>query len=120
MKWQHLYIDYPENPNMQTEIDYSLLTPEEIKNHRKEKKIEIIPPTPIELFIHDLLNSVHTDKDYAKIGSGWKTIKKNICTKLKIPLQKDKEVFIELEKQKRSNDFSFEKIIFVSEAIKKS
>jgi superfamily II DNA or RNA helicase len=86
----------------------------------KEKKIEIIPPTPIELFIHDLLNSVHTDKDYAKIGSGWKTIKKNICTKLKIPLQKDKEVFIELEKQKRSNDFSFEKIIFVSEAIKKS
>lgn len=42
MKWQHLYIDYPESPNMETEIDYSLLTPEEIKNHRREKKIEML------------------------------------------------------------------------------
>ena len=42
MKWQHLYIDYLVNQNMEDEIDYSTLTQEQIREHMREEKIKML------------------------------------------------------------------------------
>ena len=85
-----------------------------------EQKEKTTPLTEIELFVKELLSSFSNEKEYKKITKEWIKIKKEIGEKQKIPVQKDTQIFEELEKQKRSNEFSFEKIFFVIEAIKKS
>jgi len=85
----------------------------------KEEKEKIIPPTPVEIFVRELLSSSNTNQDYAKIASNWKTIKTNICKEKNIPFQEDKNILNELENQKKSSEFSFETIFFVTEAIKR-
>ena len=74
--------------------------------------------TPQKKFVIELLNSVNKGEDYSKLKKDWKQVKDEICTKIKIPPQKDIKIIEELEKQKKLNKFSFEKLFFVIEAIK--
>ena len=86
----------------------------------KEEAEKPIIFTPIEKFVKELLDSMKTPEDYTKISSNWKAVKKEICTKLKLSIQDDHKILKELEHPKKGNDFSFETIFFVSEAIKTS
>ena len=85
----------------------------------KEEKKKIIVLTPTQLFVRNLLGNIETDKDYEKINNNWLKIKEKICKDLSLKDVKENEILTELEHQKKSNDFSFEKIFFVSEAIKR-
>ncbi len=84
-----------------------------------EEKIKPIILSPVELFVRELLISIKPSEAYEKITKDWENIKNNVCEKINIPLQKDIDIINELEKQKRSNQFSFESIFFALEAIQK-
>jgi superfamily II DNA or RNA helicase len=86
----------------------------------KEEKKKVIPPTPIELFVKELLSNTTNYSDYAKITSNWSKIKKELFIKLKIKPITNEIILEELENQKKSNEFSFERIFFIIEAIKRA
>ena len=73
----------------------------------------------IQLFVKKLLSNTTTPDHYKKIASDWTNIKKEICADLSIKKVTKVDIFEELENQKKSNEFSFEKIFFVIEAIKR-
>ena len=85
---------------------------------KEEKEVPQVIPQE-ELFVTHLLSIAKVEHNYEQIATNWKTIRKDICDKLKIPLQKDAKIIAELEKQKRANQFSFETIFFVLDAINK-
>ena len=71
------------------------------------------------MFVTHLLSIAKVEHNYEQIAKNWKVIKQDICDKLKITIQKDAIIITELEKQKRANQFSFETIFFVLDAINK-
>jgi hypothetical protein len=57
--------------------------------------------------------------NYFALLADWSKLKESICSELKIAIQKDEDVLKELERHKCEKEFSFEKLFFVTEAIKR-
>ena len=89
----------------------------------KEIPVPIIILSPIEKFAKKLMFLMDEQEkekgEYASLLKNWRGLKEQICKELKIPLQSDEAILKELEKQKLEKGISFEKIFFVTEAIKK-
>jgi superfamily II DNA or RNA helicase len=85
----------------------------------KEEKKKIIVLTPAQLFVKKLLSEIESNEDYTKISTNWNNVKKKICSDLSIKKITIEEILKELENQKKSNEFSFEKIFFTVESIKR-
>ena len=95
--------------------DFGFSRWQEVKEEKETPRV--IPPE--ELFVTHLLSIAKVEHNYEQIAKNWKVIKQDICDKLKITIQKDAIIITELEKQKRANQFSFETIFFVLDAINK-
>jgi hypothetical protein len=83
----------------------------------------IITLTPIEKFakklMHLMIEKEKESGEYFSLLTDWAKLKIDICSDLKIDPQKDEEILKELEKHKCETEFSFEKLFFVSESIKR-
>ncbi|MFA5930846.1 MAG: DEAD/DEAH box helicase family protein [archaeon] len=90
----------------------------------KEEPVVVITLTPIEKFAKKLLHLMAKEEEekgsYIELIADWAKLKENISTELKISPPKDEEVLKELERHKRETEFSFEKLFFVSEVIKRA
>ena len=89
----------------------------------KEKPVVVITLTPIEKFakrlMHVLTKREEEQGSYIDLLADWPALKKQIADEISAPLPDDIAVLKELEKHKREQEFSFEKLFFVSEAIKR-
>jgi len=88
------------------------------REEKEEPKI-IIKFTPNEAFCKRLMFLMSNGKDEVCAISDWGVLKKSICEELKIAEPKDEIVLKELERHKFEKEFSFEKLFFVTEAIKR-
>jgi superfamily II DNA or RNA helicase len=89
----------------------------------KEAPVIVITLSPIEKFakklMHLMIEKEKESGEYFSLLTDWAKLRTEICTELKISPQKDEEILKELEKHKCEKEFSFEKLFFVSEAIKR-
>lgn len=92
---------------------------------REEKEVPVVVVTlsPVEKFAKRLMHLMGEEEkekgDYLTLISNWTTLKERVCKELKISAPTDEEIIIELEKHKCEREFSFEKLFFVSEVIKR-
>ncbi len=89
----------------------------------KEKPVPIIILTPTEKYCKRLMFLMDEKEkeggEYVDLLKDWAKLKQTICTELEIDLQTDFDILKELERHKKENEFSFEKLFFVTEAIKR-
>jgi hypothetical protein len=89
----------------------------------KEAPAVVITLTPIEKFAKRLMylmgEKEKEEGNYFALLADWSKLKESICSELKIAIQKDEDVLKELERHKCEKEFSFEKLFFVTEAIKR-
>ncbi len=85
----------------------------------KEPPKVIIKLTPNETFCKRLMFLMGTNEGEICAISDWEVLKKTICEDIKIAEPKDEEILKELERHKFEKEFSFEKLFFVTEAIKR-
>jgi superfamily II DNA or RNA helicase len=89
----------------------------------KEAPIVVITLTPVEKFAKRLMHlMVEEEKEkghYVGILVNWQGLKERVSKELEITPPTDMEILKELEKHKCENEFSFEKLFFVTEAIKR-
>jgi len=89
----------------------------------KEAPVVVITLTPTEKFAKRLMFLMGKEEEatgsYSGLLSNWVKLKRGICAELKIPLQEDTGILKELERHKFESEFSFEKLFFVTEAIKR-
>ncbi|HPM85976.1 MAG TPA: helicase-related protein, partial [archaeon] len=90
------------------------------REEKEEPKV-IIQLTPIEKFSKQLM--WHLSELEKQTGSyaikDWEELKKKVCEEAKIAPPQDNYILAELEKHKFEAEFSFEKLFFVTEAIKR-
>ncbi|VVB75084.1 Type III restriction enzyme, res subunit [uncultured archaeon] len=88
---------------------------------REEKEVvaPIIVLTPTEKFCKRIMHLMGTKEGDVCAITDWNALKKTVCEELKICLQTDEDVLKELERHKFEKEFSFEKLFFVTEAIKR-
>jgi len=90
------------------------------REEKEEPKV-IIQLTPIEKFCKQLM--WHLSEMEKTTGScaikDWVELKEEISKEAKITPPKDEDVLVELEKHKFEAEFSFEKLFFVTEAVKR-
>lgn len=90
------------------------------REEKEEPKI-VIQLTPVEKFAKQLM--WHLSELEKQTGSyaikDWEELKKKVCEEAKIAPPQDNYILAELEKHKFEAEFSFEKLFFVTEAIKK-
>jgi superfamily II DNA or RNA helicase len=84
----------------------------------KEAPVVVITLTPTEKFCKKLMHSMGAEGNCAI--SDWSALKQNVCNELKIAVPDDATILKELERHKFEKEFSFEKLFFVVEAIKRS
>ncbi|MDD4468127.1 MAG: hypothetical protein PHF68_03165, partial [Candidatus ainarchaeum sp.] len=90
------------------------------REEKEEPKI-VIQLTPVEKFAKQLM--WHLSELEKQTGSyaikDWEELKKKVCEEAKIAPPQDNYILAELEKHKFEAEFSFEKLFFVTEAIKR-
>lgn len=88
---------------------------------REEKEVvaPVITLTPTEKFCKRIMHLMGTKEGDVCAITDWNALKKTVCEELKISLQTDEDVLKELERHKFEQEFSFEKLFFVTEAIKR-
>jgi superfamily II DNA or RNA helicase len=90
------------------------------REEKEEPKI-VIQLTSVEKFAKQLM--WHLSELEKQTGSyaikDWEELKKKVCEEAKIAPPQDNYILAELEKHKFEAEFSFEKLFFVTEAIKK-
>lgn len=90
------------------------------REEKEEPKI-VVQLTPVEKFAKQLM--WHLDELEKKTGSyvieDWEELKRIVSEEAKIVPPQDNYILAELEKHKFEAEFSFEKLFFVTEAIKK-
>jgi len=88
---------------------------------REEKEVvaPIITLTPTEKFCKRIMHLMGTKEGDVCAITDWNALKKTVCDELKICVQTDEDVLKELERHKFEKEFSFEKLFFVTEAIKR-
>jgi superfamily II DNA or RNA helicase len=89
----------------------------------KEEPVVVITLSPIEKFakllMHTMSEEEKTSGSYVSLLSNWPALKEKVAKELKISVPNDTDILKELEKHKCENEFSFEKLFFVTEAIKR-
>jgi superfamily II DNA or RNA helicase len=89
----------------------------------KEKPVPIIVLSPVEKYCKRLMFLMSEKEkeggDYVDLLENWPKLKESICKELEIDLQTDTDILKELERHKKESEFSFEKLFFVTEAIKR-
>lgn len=85
----------------------------------KETPAPVITLTPTEKFCKRLMHLMGTEEGNVCAITDWAALKKTICDEMCICAQTDEEVLKELERHKFEKEFSFEKLFFVTEAIKR-